>query len=58
MHTLDHSYITGYLRNYDPIQQYLCLLPYNNTSRPLIVSQEHLIHFDVFCCLATFLLTV
>ena len=46
MHTLDHSCITGYLRNYDPIKQYYCLLPYNNTSRPLIVPQENLIHFD------------
>ena len=36
MYTLDHSCITGYLRNYDPIKQYFCLLPYNNTSRPLI----------------------
>ena len=46
MYTLDHSCITGYLRNYDPIKQYYCLLPYNNTSRPLIVPQEYLIHFD------------
>ena len=46
MYTLDHSYITGYLRNYDPIKQYFCLLPYNNTSRPLIVPQEYLIHID------------
>ena len=46
--TLDHSCITGYLRNYDPIKQYYCLLPYNNTSRPLIVPQEYLIHFDDF----------
>ena len=48
MYTLDHSCITGYLRNYDPIKQYFCLLPYNNTSRPLIVPQEYLIHFDGF----------
>ena len=48
MYTLDHSCITGYLRNYDPIKQYYCLLPYNNTSRPLIVPQEYLIHFDDF----------
>ena len=27
MYTLDHSCITGYLRNYDPIKQYFCLLP-------------------------------
>ena len=54
MYTFDHSCITGYLRNYDPIKQYFCLLPYNNTSRPLIVHQEYLIHFDDFCCHATF----
>ena len=48
IYTLDHSCITGYLRNYDPTEQYYCLLPYNNTSRPLIVPQEHLIHFDDF----------
>ena len=47
MYTLDHSCITGYLRNYDPIKQYFCLLPYNNTSRPPIVPQEYLIHYDV-----------
>ena len=58
MYTLDHSCITGYLRNYDPIKQYFCLLPYNNTSRPLIVPQEYLIHYDDFCFLATFLLKV
>ena len=46
MYTLDHSCITGYLRNYDPIKQYFCLLPYNNTSRPLIVPQEYLIDFE------------
>ena len=48
MYTIDHSCITGYLRNYDPIKQYFCLLPYNNTSRPLYVPQEYLIHFDDF----------
>ena len=48
MYTLDHSCITGYLRNYDPIKQYFCLLPYNNTSRPLIVPQGYLIHYDDF----------
>ena len=48
LYTLDHSCITGYLRNYDPIKQYFCLLPYNNTSRPLIVPQEYIVHFDVF----------
>ena len=46
MYTLDHSCIRGYLRNYDPIKQYYCLLPYNNTSRPLIVPQKYLIHSD------------
>ena len=48
MYLLDHSSITGYLQNYGPIKQYYCLLPYNNTSRPLIVPQEYLIHFDDF----------
>ena len=48
LYTLDHSCITGYLRNFDPIKQYYCLLPYNNTSRPLIVPQEYLKHFDDF----------
>ena len=27
LYTIDHSRITGYLRNYDPIEQYFCLLP-------------------------------
>ena len=48
LYTLDHSCITGYLRKYDPIKQYFCLLPYNNTSRSLSVPQEYLIHFDDF----------
>ena len=48
LYTIDHSRITGYLRNYDPIKQYFCLLPYNDTSRPIIVPQEYLIHFDDF----------
>ena len=48
LNTIDHSCITGYLRNYDPITQYFCLLPYNNTSRPLIVRQGYLIHLDDF----------
>ena len=48
LYTIDQSKITGYLRNYDPIKPYFCLLPHNNTSRPLIVPQEHLIHFDDF----------
>ena len=46
--TIDHSRITGSLRNYDPIKQYFYLLPFNDTSRPLIVPQEYLIHFDDF----------
>ena len=36
------------LRNYDHLKQYFCLLPYNNTSRPLIVPQEYLIEIDDF----------
>ena len=48
LYTIDHSKITGYLRNFDPIKQYFCLLPHNDTSRPLIVPQEYLIHFDDF----------
>ena len=48
MYTLDHSCITGYLRNFDPIKQNYCLLPYNNTYRPLIVPQEYLLHYDDF----------
>ena len=56
MYTLDHSCITSYLRNYDPIKHYFCLLPYNNTSSPLIVPQEYVIHTMNFCCIATFLL--
>ena len=46
VYTIDHSRITGYLRNYDPLHQYFCLLPYNDTSRPIIVPQEYLIPFD------------
>ena len=49
--TIDYSRITGSLRNYDPIKQYSSLIPYNDTSRPLIVAQEYLIHFDVFLLL-------
>ena len=48
LYTIDHSQIPGYLRNYDLIKQYFCLLPYNDTSRPFIVPQEYLIHFDDF----------
>ena len=44
--TIDHSKITGYLRNYNPIKQYFCLLPRNDTSRPLVVLQEDLIQVD------------
>ena len=42
-----YNRISSKLRN-DPIKQYFCLLPYNNTSSPLIVPQEYLIHFDDF----------
>ena len=48
LNKIDHSKITVYLRNYDPIKQYFCLSPHNDTSRPLIVPQEYLIHFDNF----------
>ena len=48
LYTIDHSRITGYSRNYEPIKQYFCLLLYNDTSRPIIVPQEYLIHFDDF----------
>ena len=48
LYTFDYARITGYLRNYDPLKQYFCLLPYNDISRPLIVPQEYLIHFDDF----------
>ena len=56
LYAIDHSRITGYLRNYNPLNQYFCLLPFNDTSRPSFVPQEYLIHFDDFCCLATTLL--
>ena len=46
--TLDHSRITGYLRNNDPMKQYFCFFPFIDTSRPLIVPREYLIHFDDF----------
>ena len=48
MYTLDHSCIRCYLRNYFPIKQCFCLLSYNNTSRPPIVPQEYLKHYDDF----------
>ena len=48
LYTIDHSKNTGYLRSYDPIKQYFCLLSHNDTSRPLIVPQEYLIHCDDF----------
>ena len=48
LYTIDHSKITDYLRNYDPIKQYFCLLPHNDTARTLIVPQEYLIHSDDF----------
>ena len=46
LYRIDHARITGYLRNYDPKKHYFCLLPFNDTSRPLIVPQEYLIYFD------------
>ena len=48
LYTTDHARITGYLRNYDPIKQTFSVLPYNDTSRSLIVPQEYLIQFDDF----------
>ena len=52
MYTLDRSRLTGYRRHYDPIKQCFCLLPFNVTSRSLIVHQEYLIHFDDFLFVA------
>ena len=46
LYTIDHARITGYRRNYDPFKQYLCLLPYGDTSWPRIVPQDF--HFDDF----------
>ena len=57
LYTIDHSRITGYLRNYDPIKQNYCLLPYNDIPRPTIVPKKYLIHFDDFllpCNVSTF----
>ena len=48
LYTIDHSKITEYLRNYDPIKQEFCLIPHNDTSRPLRVPQEYLVHSDYF----------
>ena len=48
LYTIDHSKHTGYLRNIDPIKQYFCSLPHNDTSRPLKVPREYLEHFDDF----------
>ena len=47
-YTIDHSRKTRYLRNNDPIKQYFCPLPFNDTSRPIIVPQKILIHFEDF----------
>ena len=58
LYTIDHARITGNLRNYVPIKQYFCLLPYNDSTRPLIVPQKYLINLDVFCFLAIILLKV
>ena len=46
LHTIYPSRITGYLGNYDPFKQYFCLLPRNDTSRPLIVPRNFFVHFD------------
>ena len=46
--TIDYSRITGYLCNYDTLEQYLCLQAPNGSSRPLSVLQECLLHFDDF----------
>ena len=51
LYTIDHSRLTGCLRNYDPIKQYFCLLLFIATSRHIIVPQENLIHFDDFLLL-------
>ena len=48
LYTIDHSRITGYLQNYDPMKKFFCLISYNNTSRPIIVPQENMINFDNF----------
>ena len=48
LYTFDHFRVTGYLLKYDPKKQYLFLLPFNDTSRPIIIPQEYLIHFDDF----------
>ena len=45
LYTTDHSKIPGYLRNHDPLKEFF-LLPHNEESRPLIVPQEYLSHFD------------
>ena len=48
LYTIDHSRIAGYFRNYDPIKECFCLLPHKDTSRPIIVPQEYLVHFEGF----------
>ena len=55
LYTKDQARITGYLRNYDHIKQYFCLLPYNDTSRPLIVPQEfsYILMIFVECIIPT-----
>ena len=57
MYTLDHSCITGYLRNYDPIKQY------SSVCFRTIILHVHLLYLKntshitmTFCYLATFLL--
>ena len=48
LYTIDHTKIMEYLRNHDPIKHYFCLLPHNDTSRPLIVPRKYWVHFDNF----------
>ena len=47
LYTSEHARKTGYLRTSDP-EQYFRLLSQKDTSRPLIVPKEYLIHFDNF----------
>ena len=48
LYTIDNSKNTGYIRNYNSVKQNFCLVPHNDTSRPLIVPQENLIRLDDF----------
>ena len=42
------TYIAFHDDKFIHIKQYFCLIPHNDTSRPLIVPQEYLNHFDDF----------